>query len=110
MVPMIVVLFLLSGTYTIVSVGCGFIASLIFNLYPLRGLCELIIDPESVVGIQIGFLLGQVGFTTFVKIFYQDSNIWGSVLRGIIIGRIIMVYYIQDEIKNKKALGKAHLV
>jgi len=110
LMPFLVCYWVLSGTYSFVSELCGIVISLFLFLHPLRTILELLIDPESVIGLQLCFILGQVCYTAIVKLYYPESNIYGAVLRGLITGRILLMYSIQDERSRKKALGKSKLL
>lgn len=79
-------------------------------------------DPESILGVQLAFALGQVAVVMITKLYYpsipffsflfshfKDINIWSAVLRGLVLGRTVLMFTIQDEINRKIPLGKLRL-
>jgi len=100
----------LSGTYSSIILIFGVMLSLAVNIYPARAVVEIFIDPDSIIGLQLCFCLGQIFITFAVKLFSNPAmNMWGGVLKGLILGRALLLYTIQDEQNTKKALGKARL-
>jgi len=100
---------LLVGLYPFLLEFYGVFTSLMIGMFienTLQLNFSTLVDPDSVIGMQLVFIAGQVCVGLFFKLFQHSyhSILW-SALRGLITGRVLLIYVIRDEIQSKKALG-----
>jgi len=102
---------LIVGMYPFLLEFYGVFTSLMIGMFidnTLQLNFSTLVDPDSVVGMQLVFITGQVCVGLFFKLFqnYNHSILW-SALRGLITGRVLLIYVIRDEIQSKKVVGRS---
>mmetsp|Transcript_29779 Transcript_29779/g.41897 ORF Transcript_29779/g.41897 Transcript_29779/m.41897 type:complete len:363 (-) Transcript_29779:57-1145(-) len=106
----VLVFIFVAGFQNMISATVGFLISLILTLPPASTLISYAIDAESILGLQTVAILGQLIHTLMVITIWPkaDHTILGALLRGIVAGRLIVMYAIREE-SASGTRGSTHL-
>lgn len=110
LIPTTILFFLLfDSLFSLFITAMGFLVSLIINLSAPRYIYS-IVDLDSILGLQIELLIGQLSIACIAGIIWTELQFWEAVLRGIAVGRMALLYSIRSQKFRNQILGKSSLL